>query len=178
MKGNSNAYGRIAQIFHWLSMLLIVGLAIGGTIMTRLDGGAQQQQMYQMHVTVGLVVLALTVARVIWLFVDTRPGPPPGMAGSQKTMFTWNHNLLYAVILMMLVSGIGMLLLSEIGLSPANVTPAAIQDVTPRTVHDVVSKLFMLLFVMHLVGVFMYQRREGDTFGRMGVPWLKGLTQK
>lgn len=60
-------YGRVAQLFHWLSMLLIVGLAIGGTIMTRLDGGAQQSQMYQLHVTVGLVVLLLTVARVIWI---------------------------------------------------------------------------------------------------------------
>lgn len=178
MKGNSKQYGRIAQMFHWLSMLLIVGLAIGGTVMTRLDGGAQQTQMYKLHVTVGLVVLALTVARVVWLFVDTRPGTPDGLEGSRKTIFTWNHHLLYVIILVMVASGVGMLLLSNIGLLPANVTPDAIANVTPRRVHDIVSKLFMLLFVMHLVGVIMYQLQEGDTFGRMGVPWLKGLTQK
>ena len=132
--------------------------------------------MYQMHVTIGLVVLALTVARVIWIF--RRPGTPDGLAGVQKAAFTWNHNLLYVVILLMLVSGIGMLLLSDLGLSPADVTPAAIQDVTPRTVHDVVSKLFIVLFLMHVVGVVMYQRREGHTFGRMGIPWFKGMTQK
>lgn len=173
MKGNSKQYGRIAQIFHWLSMLLIVGLAVGGTLMTRTEEGAQQTQMYQMHVTVGLVVLALTIARVIWLFVDTRPASPAGLEGSQKTMFTWNHNLLYLVILVMVISGVGMLSLSNLGLSPANITPAGIQDVPPRTVHDIVSKLFILLFFMHLIGVIMYQVREGDTFGRMGVPWFK-----
>jgi cytochrome b len=52
------------------------------------------------------------------------------------------------------------------------VTPAAIENVPPRAVHDVVSKLFMLLFVMHLAGVIMYQVREGDTFGRIGIPWF------
>ncbi|WP_420642093.1 cytochrome b [Candidatus Leptofilum sp.] len=173
MKGNSEQYGRIAQIFHWLSMLLIVGLAVFGTIMTDVTDAAQQTQMYQMHVTIGLVVLVLTVARVVWIFVDTRPDTPPGLEGTQKTMFTWNHNLLYVVILIMVSSGVGMLLLSELGLSPANVTPAGIQDVPPRAVHNIVSKVFMLLFFLHLAGVIMYQVREGDTFGRMGIPWFK-----
>lgn len=178
MKGSSTQYGRIAQLFHWLSMLLIVGLAIGGTIMTRIDNAAQQTQMYQMHVTVGLVVLVLTIARVIWVFVDQRPDAPAEMKPAQKRAFSANHLLLYLVIIIMVASGVGMLLLSGVGLTPAGVTPAGIENVPPRAVHDVVSKLFMLLFVMHLVGVIVYQVREGDTFGRMGVPWLKGLTQK
>ena len=172
MKGSSTQYGRIAQLFHWLSMLLIVGLAIGGTIMTRIDSTAQQTQMYQMHVTVGLVVLLLTVARVVWIFIDKRPAPPAEMKAAQKTAFAANHLLLYLVIILMVVSGVAMLLLSGVGLSPAGVTPAGIENVPPRTVHDVVSKLFMLLFVMHLAGVIMYQVREGDTFGRMGIPWF------
>lgn len=172
MKGSSTQYGRIAQLFHWLSMLLIVGLAIGGTVMTRIDNTAQQTQMYKMHVTVGLIVLALTVARVIWIFVDKRPELPVGMKGAQKTAFAVNHLLLYLVIGLMVVSGVAMLLLSGVGLSPAGVTPAGIENVPPRAVHDVVSKLFMLLFVMHLAGVIMYQVREGDTFGRMGIPWF------
>lgn len=165
-------YGRVAQLFHWLSMLLIVGLAIGGTIMTRLDGGAQQSQMYQLHVTVGLVVLLLTGARVIWIFVDKRPDAPADMKAAQKTAFAVNHLLLYLVIILMVVSGVSMLLLSGVGLSPAGVTPAGIENVPPRAVHDVVSKLFMLLFFMHLAGVIMYQVREGDTFGRIGIPWF------
>jgi len=165
-------YGRVAQLFHWLSMLLIVGLAIGGTIMTRLDGGAQQSQMYQLHVNVGLVVLLLTGARVIWIFVDKRPDALADMKAAQKTAFAVNHLLLYLVIILMVVSGVSMLLLSGVGLSPAGVTPAGIENVPPRAVHDVVSKLFMLLFFMHLAGVIMYQVREGDTFGRMGIPWF------
>ncbi|MCA9954361.1 MAG: cytochrome b/b6 domain-containing protein [Ardenticatenaceae bacterium] len=172
MKGSATNYGRIAQIFHWLSMLLIVGLAIGGTIMTRINNTAQQTQMYKMHVTVGLIVLALTVARVLWIFVDKRPDMPEGMKAAQKTAFSLNHLLLYVVIGLLVASGVGMLLLSGVGLSPANVTPEAIKNVTPRTVHDVVSKLFIFLFFMHLAGVIIYQVREGDTFGRMGIPWF------
>lgn len=177
MKGNAQQYGRIAQIFHWLSMFLIVGLAIGGTIMTRFVSGDQQVLMYRFHVTVGLIVLALTVARILWIFVDVRPGSPPELEGAQEAAFTWNHNLLYLVTVLLVVSGVGMLILSNIGLSPANVTPSAIQDVTPRTVHDVVSKVFIVLFIMHLAGVIIYQVQEGDTFSRMGIPWFKGMTR-
>ncbi|WP_420631088.1 cytochrome b [Candidatus Leptofilum sp.] len=173
MKGNADQYGRIAQIFHWLSMFLIVWLAFSGTFMTDLDSGAQQEQIYQSHVTIGLLVLVLTVARIAWLFVDKRPDSPPGLEGRQKAMFTWNHNLLYVAILIMVVSGVGMLLLSNLGLSPANVTVAGIQDVPPRAVHGIVSKVFIFLFLMHLAGVIIYQLRDGDPFGRMGIPWLK-----
>lgn len=178
MKGNAHQYGRVAQIFHWLSMFLIVGLAIGGTIMTRFVSGDQQVLMYRFHVTVGLLVLVLTVARILWIFVDVRPDAPPELEGAQEAAFTWNHNLLYVVIVLLVISGVSMLLLSNIGLSPANVTPDAIQDVTPRTVHDITSKVFIVLFILHLAGVIVYQLQEGDTFGRMGVPWFKGLTRE
>jgi cytochrome b561 len=168
------SYDRGAQLFHWVSALLILGMAIGGTVMVRLPESATvKATMYQGHVAVGLLVLLLTVGRIIWLFVGKRPSPPP-MPQWEKLAFVWNHRLLYLIIVALLISGVSTLLLSEIGLSPAAVSPEAIMDVPPRAGHSLSGKLFMVLFVMHLGGVGFYQLKRGDTLGRMGITWFSG----
>ena len=165
-------YDRGAQLFHWVSALLIIGMAIGGIIMVRLPAeSALKVSMYQGHVAVGLLVLLLTIGRIAWLFIGKRPSPPP-MPKWEEIAFTWNHRLLYLVLIALLLSGVGMLLLSEIGLSPTAVSPEAIMDVPPRDGHGLFSKLFMVLFVMHLGGVAFYQLKRGDTLSRMGITWF------
>ena len=168
-------YDRGAQLFHWVSALLIIGMAIGGTVMVRLPAeSALKGTMYQGHVAIGLLVLLLTAGRLVWLFVGSeRPSPPP-MPQWEKLAFTWNHWLLYLILIALLFSGVGMLLLSEIGLSPTAVSPEAIMDVFPRDGHSLFGKLFMALFVMHLGGVAFYQLKRGDTLSRMGVNWFSG----
>lgn len=166
-------YGRVTQIIHWLSALLIIGLLIFGTVMTRLGDGATKTQMYQTHVLIGLTVLVLTAVRLIWRLVEPWPTDPPGLSTNRARAFKWNHILLYVFLIPLLFSGVGMLLLSNLGLSPGNVMPEAIKDVPPRTFHDIGSKLVLLLFLMHVVGVLQYQFTKGDTLGRMGLPWFK-----
>jgi cytochrome b561 len=167
----TTSYDRGAQLFHWVSALLIIGMAMGGTVMTRLADSPLKTSMYQGHVAVGLLVLLLTVGRIIWLFVGKRPPPPP-MPQWEKLAFVWNHRLLYLIIIALLSTGVGILLLSGIGLSPAAVDPAAIMDVPPRGGHSLFGKLFMALFIMHLGGVAFYQLKRGDTLSRMGVNWF------
>jgi cytochrome b561 len=166
-------YGRVTQIIHWISALLIIGLLIFGTVMTRLADGAAKTQMYQSHVLIGLTVLVLTVIRLVWRFVEPWPDAPPGLSANRARAFKWNHILLYVFLIPLLVSGVSMLLLSNLGLSPGNVLPEAIQDVPPRTFHDIGSKLVLLLFLMHVVGTIQYQITKGDTLGRIGLPWFK-----
>jgi cytochrome b561 len=113
-------YGRVAQLFHWLSMLLIVGLAIGGTIMTRIDSTAQQSQMYQdaRHRRAGGAAADGGSRRNLDFYPTNVRTPPAEMKAAQKTAFAVNHLLLYLVIILMVVSGVSMLLLSGVGLSP------------------------------------------------------------
>ena len=166
-------YGRVTQIIHWLSALLIIGLLIFGTIMTGLQDGATKTQMYQTHVFIGLTVLVLTLVRLAWRFVEPWPDGPPGLSTNRARAFKWNHILLYVFIVPLLLSGVSMLLLSNLGLSPGGVTPQAIMDVPPRIFHGIGSKLVLVLFLMHVVGVVQYQITKGDTLGRMGLPWFK-----
>ena len=171
-KNTSAVYGRVSIWLHWISALLILGLALFGLVMTRIGAGATQNQMYQMHTLVGSLVLILTVARLVWRFLDPWPPAPAGMTGGRKQLFKWNHILLYVVVVVMLASGPAMLLASGLSLPVMNLTPDMIGDVLPRTTHSLVSKLFMLLFVIHVGGVILHQREAGNALGRIGIPWF------
>ena len=83
MKGNelehrSRArYGIVAQIFHWVTAILVLVAFIYGP-------GGSEQRVYspardfdrQLHETLGLCVFALVVMRILWRMIDTRPNPP------------------------------------------------------------------------------------------------------
>ncbi len=172
MTRNAAVYGRVSIWLHWLSALLIIGLAIFGIIMTRIDAGATQNQIYRLHTLIGIIVLLLTVARLVWRFVDPWPPAPAELTGGRKQIFKWNHILLYALLVVMLTSGPAMLLFSGISLPAPNLTPDMIEDVLPRTTHGIASKVFILLLVAHIGGVIMHQREAGNALSRMGLPWF------
>lgn len=164
MKGTTTNYGTLARLLHWTSATLIIVLWIMGKVMTN----GEVAQLYKVHVTIGLFVLLLTIIRVVWLFMDTRPDELP-MPGWRKQAFVWNHRLILLVTLLLTFSGVGILLLSGIGLSPANVSPELIKEVPSIVVHNIGSILMLLLFLMHVAGLFHYQFTEGNTLNRMGL---------
>ncbi len=166
------AYGRVTQALHWSSAILIIIIILLGLIMVRLDESGTQVIMYRIHIGLSLIVLVLTVIRLLWRFVDRWLPAPPGLSNLRQQAFKWNHILLYVFVIPLLSSGIGMLVLSGVGILPGSVTPAAIQDVPPRSFHDIVSKIFILLLLMHLGGVFQYQFKKGDVLSRMGITWF------
>ncbi len=170
MKGTATKYGRLAQILHWVSALLIIILWPMGFAMVRMADDATKTRLYQAHVAIGLIILVLTLVRIIWHFMDTIPESPEGLTSLNEKAFRWTHNLLYLILLLLATSGIGMLLLSNIGLFPGAVTPTAIADVPPRIGHSLFSKLFLLLFLAHVGGVIRYQMTKGNTLARIGVP--------
>jgi cytochrome b561 len=67
-------YGRIAQLFHWVTAILVLVAFIYGP-------GGSEQRVYlpsrdfdrQLHETLGLCVFALVALRLIWRRFDTRP---------------------------------------------------------------------------------------------------------
>jgi cytochrome b561 len=70
-------YGAVSQAFHWATAVLVLVAFIYGP-------GGPEDQVYaasrdadrQLHETLGLTVLVLTAARVLWRTVAARPDPP------------------------------------------------------------------------------------------------------
>lgn len=71
-------YGAVAQVFHWLTAILVVAAYFMGP-------GGSEQRVYssaadftrQTHETLGVTVFALVLARLLWRWVDSAPDDPP-----------------------------------------------------------------------------------------------------
>lgn len=94
-------YGRLAQLFHWISAILVLLAFIYGP-------GGSEQRVYmpsrdfdrQLHETLGLCVFALVGLRLMWRWFDTRPNATPSapwMALSAKVVRAALYVLLFAV---------------------------------------------------------------------------------
>ena len=59
---------------HWVTAIIVLSMIPAGLIMTRLPEGAAQDQMFSIHKSLGLTILALTIIRLTWKV--TQGGPP------------------------------------------------------------------------------------------------------
>jgi cytochrome b561 len=92
-------YGAVAQLFHWLTAVLV------GTAYILSPGGSEQRvysaafaSARQTHETIGILVFALVLARVLWRLLEPTPQSPP-MAPWMKHSASAAHLGLYALLL-------------------------------------------------------------------------------
>ncbi|GAA0781992.1 cytochrome b [Roseibium denhamense] len=106
LRNTSSGYGRIAIFFHWTMALLIVGMLAFGLYLDQLpQSDPNLFQLYQLHKSVGFVVLALALMRIIWRFANPSPKLPTGMASWERMAAHLGHIGLYALIFALPITG-------------------------------------------------------------------------
>lgn len=102
-------YTAVAIVLHWAIALMIIGLISVGWFMQNMLGDtpadrAQYQTIVQLHKSVGITVLLLSVARIAWRIMNPPPNEPP-MPGWQAIASRTVHVLFYILIIVMPLSG-------------------------------------------------------------------------
>lgn len=106
MSAPSERYTSVAITLHWVIALAIIGMILGGWYMTDLpDGAAGQYFMYQMHKSIGITILSLTVARIIWRVMNPSPALPDDMNGLEKTASHLVHLGFYGLMIALPLTG-------------------------------------------------------------------------
>jgi len=99
------AWPAALRLLHWLSAALVLGMLTLGTVMVQLvQDPARRFDLTQTHKSVGIVVLALSVARLCLRLFSAAPPPEPAsrpLLIAAKTA----HIGLYALLLLMPLSG-------------------------------------------------------------------------
>ncbi len=102
----SERYTSVAITLHWLIALAIVGMIFGGWYMSDLpDGAPGQYFLYQMHKSVGITILLLTIARIIWRGMNPPPPLPDDMNGLEKTASHLVHLGFYGLMIALPLTG-------------------------------------------------------------------------
>lgn len=105
IRNTADRWGGISIALHWLTLLAIAGLVVVGFVMQELPNSPGKIQVYALHKSVGLTVLALTVLRLLWRLAAGTPAPVPGTPRWQSFVAQATHGALYVILLAMPLSG-------------------------------------------------------------------------
>lgn len=105
LRNDGRRYGAVAQLFHWVIAVLILFQFGLGWYMEDLPIGPQKFDLYQLHKSMGLTILALAVLRLGWRLFNPAPPLPASMARWEQLAARTSHALLYGLIFLQPVVG-------------------------------------------------------------------------
>lgn len=98
----ADRYSRGAIAFHWvIALLVILNLGLG----LFHDGLPRDWQVMPVHKAVGITVLVLTLGRIAWRVAHRPPPLPATLPAWERTTARAAHWLLYALLLILPLSG-------------------------------------------------------------------------
>ena len=103
-RGPSDRWGAMAQLMHWSIVVLIVVMAYLGLTMVEMPNTPRKVEVYALHKSIGLAVLALVVLRLLWRLYAGAPDPLPAPRW-QRWLAHGTHFGLYVLLLAMPLSG-------------------------------------------------------------------------
>ena len=184
LKNTRDQWGAISQLFHWLIVLMILGRGTVGLIMTEMRNSPDKVQLYHLHKSFGLTLLALVVLRLAWRLYAGRPQPVP-MPRWQERVAALSHAGLYVLLFAIPLSG--WLFNSAAGFPLRwfglfNLPALAAKDQALREVagetHELLFWALIALVVVHAGAAFYHHLFQHDaTLARM-LPrgWLRAPT--
>jgi cytochrome b561 len=104
LRSDHTRWSTAAKTFHWLMALLILGNGAFAFWMDGLKPSLQKINMFALHKSVGLTVLALFLLRVLWRAIDRRPPDVPAPRW-QHLAAKAVHGFLYLLIAAIPLSG-------------------------------------------------------------------------
>jgi cytochrome b561 len=101
----ATCYTLTAQALHWLTVLLILTILPVAWVMMSLPTAPQQTWMLVLHRSLGVTIFAVVVLRLAWRSTHPAPPSPSGVPRLMEMISQVTHWLLYALLLLMPVTG-------------------------------------------------------------------------
>lgn len=98
-------YTGMAQALHWLTAAALCLLLPCVWVAENFPPGPIRVLWYMGHESLGISVLLLVLLRLTWRWRHPAPAYPPGMGRVTSLLAQLSHGLLYAVLLVMPVTG-------------------------------------------------------------------------
>jgi len=110
LKNTTTRYGAVSKGLHWSMFVLIVYQYLGANVMTRLGRdasvlGMDQDTLYNWHKSIGLVVVTLALARLVWRRTTPLPEWSDALTPVERAITHRLETMLYALMFLLPASG-------------------------------------------------------------------------
>lgn len=165
----------MAQALHW-SIALLVFMQVGiGLYVDDLPVSLARLQWLSRHKSLGLLIFALVVFRLVWRKFNPAPPLPATMSAMERRLAMFSHSLLYFLLLTAPVAGwlhasaagLGASFFGWFSLPSAIGRDAALAEIF-HGVHSVLVKSLAVLVTLHIAAALRHALllRDG-IMGRM-----------
>ncbi|NOW45876.1 cytochrome b561 [Novosphingobium sp. SG751A] len=97
-------YSAVAMVLHWLvAGFLLANLALGWWMKQLI--GLDQFEAFQLHKSIGMSVLALSILRLLWRVSHRAPALPETMNALERFAAHATHLFFYAMMILMPLTG-------------------------------------------------------------------------
>lgn len=100
LSNTPTTYGLISILFHWLAAAAVFGLFVSGLWMVDLGYyDVWYHRAPAIHKSVGVLLLLLVAARLVWRWIGGAPEPEPGWRPWEIRLAHWVHySLLFGIL--------------------------------------------------------------------------------
>jgi cytochrome b561 len=176
----STRYSKVAIILHWLIAVAIIGqIAFGKWMVGAIkvpETQMQAFQVYQIHKSVGLTILVLSLLRLLWRLMHPAPAFPAVMPGWQKMASHISHWAFYILMIGTPILGWFMVSSSPLGLPTIyfgqfsvphypyapDVDKAAI-EAWYKSNHELLANTTLALLIVHVGAALKHHIFDKDT---------------
>jgi len=189
--GNNRVrYGAVAMTLHWVLAAMILFNVGLGFFMTRLDETDEWTfPLFQLHKSIGLTILVLSLVRLVWRLANPVPALPSGMGAWERFAARGAHVLFY--VLMIAVPIMGWATVSSAPLAVPTMwfglfewphlplladLPRAEKRVIEEplaVIHSLLALAMLGLVVLHAAAALKHQFRDKDDVLKRMLPWTK-----
>lgn len=176
-------YNKGAIVLHWTIALLIIGLILFGLLMTQ-EWMPNRFAIYQWHKSIGMTVLVLSLARLLWRLGHRPPPLPDAMLGWQRRASHFTHGAFYVLMFAMPLLGWAMVSASDLpiptviyGLMTLPDMPGVSESKAAaerfKFLHEIGAKLFIALIFLHVGAALKHHFADRDDVLKRMAPLVK-----
>lgn len=174
-RDGDDAFGRISRWLHWVTAALVLVLFGLGWYMEDLAPTPRTFEIYALHKSIGLTVLAVALVRIVWRLSNPRPRHLGGDSRAERVAAHAAHVALYALLIAVPLAGWIMSSAADIPITwfslfqvPYLTGPSEAMLDLWRTVHWALGLALAVLVILHVAAALRHHLVLGnDTLRRM-----------
>jgi cytochrome b561 len=150
MRENHSRYSTVSIVLHWtIAILIIANATFGGWMEDASD--SEKLGYYQLHKSVGITILALSLIRLGWRFGHPWPAFPGGMPSWERLLARTTHILFYVLM-------IGAPLLGWAAASAGGAPEVPLYG----DIHKLMVKAIYVVLALHVLGALKHHFFDKD----------------